>query len=363
MMSALAGHQPLGARRALLTGVLLAAACLLVVTLFAATGSERLAWDFRTAYLPAAEAVLDGESPYEDPSSSAVTEGRAYVYPPQLAFALAPFTVVSPNVAAVLGSLGAILALVGALAVVGVRDPLCYLALIVWAPTWNTLEMANVSALLALGLAFAWRYRARGLPLSLALGLVVSTKLFLWPLLLWTIVTRRVRAAALAIAVGLGVTCASWATLGFAGLTSYPDLVSRLAADDSYSIVGVASQLGLGEPVSRVLMVVAGLFLLLACASSGRHDDYRAFTYSIAASLALTPVVWQHYLVLLAVPLAIARPRFSAIWLLPIILWVSPRSGNGDGLDTILPLIVTVLLVAFMVARSPDGARARAATA
>ena len=90
-----------------------------------------------------------------------------------------------------------------------------------------------------------------------------------------------------------------------------------------------------------------------------RADDLRAFTYAIGGALALSPIMWQHYLVLLAVPLAISRPRFSMFWLLPIILWVSPRAGNGDGLETLLPAVVVATLLAAIVAASERGTERR----
>jgi hypothetical protein len=42
----------------------------------------------------------------------------------------------------------------------------------------------------------------------------------------------------------------------------------------------------------------------------------RVFRLSIVAALATSPIVWNHYLVLLYVPLALTRPRFSPVWLL-----------------------------------------------
>jgi hypothetical protein len=61
--------------------------------------------------------------------------------------------------------------------------------------------------------------------------------------------------------------------------------------------------------------------------------------------------VWLHYLVLLIVPLAIFRPRFSALWLLPILLWTSPRPGYAEGFLTFLPAIAAAILVATLLAR------------
>ena len=60
--------------------------------------------------------------------------------------------------------------------------------------------------------------------------------------------------------------------------------------------------------------------------------------------------MWLHYLVALLVPLAILRPRFSAIWLLPVLLWVSPKPGYAEGVQTFGPAIVAAILVAAILA-------------
>ena len=61
-----------------------------VVGMSAAQGL--LAWDVRFAYLPAAEAVLDGDSPYPALDDPILEDQKGYVYPPQLLLALVPFT-------------------------------------------------------------------------------------------------------------------------------------------------------------------------------------------------------------------------------------------------------------------------------
>src|SRR5262249_12788009 len=91
-----------------------------------------------------------------------------------------------------------------------------------------------------------------------------------------------------------------------------------------------------------------------------RGDDERSFICTIAATLALTPIVWLHYLTLLLVPMAIARPRLSALWFVPILLWVSPRPGYPVGYETYAPAIVTTVVVIFLLAR-PNGRRVGAA--
>jgi hypothetical protein len=48
--------------------------------------------------------------------------------------------------------------------------------------------------------------------------------------------------------------------------------------------------------------------------------------------------------VLLLVPLAIARPRFSAVWLLPLLLWLTPLNGNGQLIQPLLPMLVAAAM-------------------
>jgi alpha-1,2-mannosyltransferase len=333
------------------TAVLVAVAVMLLVTLVAATGSTKLAWDFHASYLEAAESVRTGHSPY----SSSID--LAYVYPPVLAELLVPFTLVPEDVASLLAFVGSFAAVMGALALVGVRDVRCYAAVVIWAPGWNSFEMANVTAVLTLLAALVWRYRDRPWPAAGALGGALSVKLFLWPLLVWAAATRRARTSLLAMAVGLAAVLASWAVIGFAGLTAFPDQLREIQFANSYSLVGMAAALGIDPLAGRVAMVVVGGALLVAVGYLGQRDEEaRAFACAIVAALVLTPVVWMHYLVLLAVPLGIARPRFAPIWLLPIVLWVSPRAGNGEGLQPFVPaLVVAVLFVALVVA--PVGMR------
>jgi len=181
----------------------------------------------------------------------------------------------------------------------------------------------------------------------------------LWPLIVWAVATRRLRAAWLALALGTAITFAAWAAIDFKSLTAYPALVSRISeiqVERSYSIPGMAAALGFDPVVGQALMLIAGAALLVVGVNLGRHgDDRRAFTCALAATLALTPIVWQHYLAILVVPLALARPRFSALWLLPAVLWLSPRVGNGDGLEPFLPALVVVLLVSLLLARPRVG--------
>lgn len=348
-------HSP---RRGLLTAALVVVASVWTVALLSfSLGEGLLAWDVRFAYLPAAEAVLEGNSPYPALDDPILEDQKGYVYPPQLLMALLPLTPLPIEAVAVLMALG-MLGLVGlTLWILGVRDLRCYAAAALWMPVASGVLLSNLSIPLAFALAVAWRYREDVGRSAGALGLSVSSKLLLWPLLLWSIARGHVRTVAWAVVLGLGVTLAAWAAIGFDGLTRYPDLLARLdeiQSANSYSFVGMAATLGLGEPVGRGLALAVGLALLAACVVLARRgDDLRSFTCAVAATLALSPIVWLHYLVLLLVPVAVARPRFSPLWLLPILLWVSPKPGYAEGVQTFAPAIVAAVLCFFLL-REPD---------
>jgi alpha-1,2-mannosyltransferase len=314
-----------------------------------------LAWDVRYAYLPAAEAVLDGDSPYPALDDPILEDQKGYVYTPQLLFALVPFTPLPNGVVGVIVAVGLVALLLLTLRLVEVRDIRCYAAALLWVPSVSGVLLGNLSIPLAFAVAVAWRYRDETWKPAWALGLAISAKFLMWPLLVWTVATRRLRMTAWAVAIGLMATLAAWAAIGFDGLTGYPDLLRRLSdiqSERSYSIVGMASTAGLGEPVGQALTLLAGAALLVGCVVwARRSDDTRSFTCAVVATLVLSPIVWLHYLVVLLVPVALARPRFSLLWLLPVLLWVSPKPGYAEGVQTFAPAIAVAILVAVLLAR------------
>ena len=357
-----------GRRPSILTVVLVALGAGAMFGLAGLSAAEGLlAWDVRFAYLPAAESVLDGNSPYPALDDPILDEQKGYVYPPQLLFLLLPLTVLPVGVASALVAAGMIALLLLTLRVLEVRDVRCYAAALLWVPAISGVLLSNLSIPLAFALAVMWRYRDEVWPTALALGLAVSAKLLLWPMFVWTIATRRLRTLALALLVGGVVTFAAWAAIGFDGLTTYPDLLDRLSelqSERSYSLVGIAATSGLDPVVGSGLALLVGVGLLAGCVYFARHDDEpRAFTCAIVATLALSPVVWLHYLVALLVPMAILRPRFSALWLLPVLLWVSPKPGYSEGIQTFGPAIEVAVLVTFLLVRRSGPSKAVVAPA
>ncbi len=296
--------------------------------------------DLRVAYLGAADAVVHGRNPYPPLDDPVLARGEAYVYPPVLALAAAPLLLVPDSWLFPVAATSAAILVLLILYLARVRDWRCYGAAMLWPPVTNTLMTLNVSLILALLLVLAWRARNRPLISGLLIGSTIALKLFAWPLLAWPAAMRRGRTALLGIAAAAVLVIVPWAAIGFAGLREYPDLLRRvtdLESFESYSIPGALGALGVDPAAGRVIALATGIALVALVIVYGRRgDDRRAFVAAVLAALAASPIVWQHYYLALLVVVAVSRPRFSVVWLVPLLMWVGPFTGNGSAVQTLV---------------------------
>jgi hypothetical protein len=294
-------------------------------------------------FLDAGDAVLDGRSPYPERGAIEGQEGTFYVYPPLLALAIVPLSVLSVSAASSTFTVLGIFAVVGALRVLGVRDWRCYVLALAYPYTRDSLGIGAIGTFLALLVALVWRYRDDARLAGATTGVAIALKLFLAPLVLWLAFTRRLGAAAIGVATALALALLSWAAIGFRGIGDYVPLLrelSDLEAEQSYSALGLVSSLGAPSGLARIVVVLAGGALLVAAwraaHAGGSEGDRRSLTFVLAAALVLTPILWLHYLVLLVVPIALARPRLSWLWFVPLApvvgSWLDWYGGwaNGD---------------------------------
>ena len=304
-------------------------------------------------FVLAADAVRMGASPY---TIDLPAGWLGYVYPPLLAWLITPLTVLSMPVAVSLWAVLSVLFVVAALWILGVRDWRCYPVALLWPFNREAIEFGAIDSLLVLAVAVCWRFRDARLRASGGAGVAIALKLLLWPLALWLGLTGRVRTALMSAAAAALFILVPWALIGFQDLASYPSLLREVAAQQSgsYSLASFAEALDFAPKFGQVTASVVGAGLLYLAFRAARQRDLnrratdgRSLTLAITAALALTPVVWNHYLLLLLVPVAIARPRLSGIWFVPLALtalyffdWYRP-SPEGE-----LPPLIAVTAVA-----------------
>lgn len=330
-----------------------------VVVLFVGTiQDDSVAFDFR-AFYRSAGAVLDGNSPYPPAADPLTAESGPYVYPPLPALLAIPFRAIPLQPAGVVMMLLLVGVVLATLRVLDIRDWRCYGVAFLWPPILSAIQTGNLTLLLGLCAALSWRFRSRLMPTSSLVGVTLAAKFFLWPLVVWLGATRRLAAAGLSVAIGLGLLLLSWAAIGFAGIVDYPDLMTRLQdsiGDDSYTLHVVGLDLGLPHVVARAVWLAAGLVVLASVVVVGRRgDERRAFVLAMAAALALTPIVWLHYFALLLVVVGLMRPRLGVVWFVPLAMVLTPGSGDPTPFETSWTLGVAAVTIALAL-RASSGA-------
>jgi hypothetical protein len=298
----------------------LAPIVVLVASLSAyATSHTRLsaiAPDFRYGLYHQAKALIHTGVAF-DPVTAAVN-GENRIYTVLAALLATPFALLPAGAAADAATAILIAAAAGTSWILGVRDWRAYGATFLWAPVISAIESGNLTLVLGLVAALAWRFRDRPLRAGGFVGLAIGLKLFMWPLLLWLLATRRLAGAA----VGAAVELASFAlVLPFGSPTGFLRISHAVASvyeHRSFSLYVLFGQ----TPAARAIWLAAGL-LALAAVFAARTDE-AAFAWVIAACLLFSPIVWIHYFALMLVPIGVARPRFGAIWLVPLVYWLVP---------------------------------------
>jgi hypothetical protein len=220
--------------------------------------------------------------------------------------------------------------------VMGVRDWRCFAVSLLWPPVFYGAHLGAVSTLLALGVALSWRWRRSPWVAGTALGLVIAMKLFLLPVLLWLVASRRWRVASVSAVMTAVFVFVPWAAIGFQGMTRYPHVLSVLSAaeaPESLTIAATLRHFGASDLVGQIATTLAACALVVAVLRAGREKD--VFMLSIVLALVVSPIVWLHYFVLLLAILPLYAPELSLVWFLPVAFLAVPITpGRASGLQT-----------------------------
>ena len=327
-----------------------------------------VAVDFHVAYWPAANRLLHGLSPYVV-SRAQIDGGTAFVYPALSAVGFAPFALLSRGVAQVLYMLVGIACVPATLRVLKVEDWRVYGVAMLWLPVFVGWQSGNVTLPLVLMVALAWRHRDRPLAAGLVVAVAISLKPFVWPIGLWLLATRRWKAAAWALVSGAIINLLVWAVVGFGQIHTYLHLsneVTNALWRGGYSLLAVAHHLGLGRTFGEALLLAGSLVAAATVVYLGlKRRERDALVVAVALMLLASPLLWSHYFALLLVPVALCRPRLSAVWGLPLLMWPLPPRQPVYGWEELIAWGVTILCITVAVTntaahavRQPDAARA-----
>jgi hypothetical protein len=290
----------------------------------AASSSDSLAADFKDELYPEATLMLDWTNPFPGPNA-VLENGHNLIWPPLAAFVVSPLTALPAGTASWVIALIGVLCSLLSLWIVGVRDWRVYGLFGLWPQVIGEIRLSHLTPALCVLLALAWRYRDARLAPGVAIGLAGAIKFFLWPLGVWLAAIGRARETVVAALVA---AASLLLVLPFTNLGDYLRTLVDLGKvfdQDSSSPFGFLVQIGVGETPAHAATYVLGAALLVACWRRA------SFGCAVAAALVLSPIVWLDYYAVAAVPLAIVRPRLSAVWFAPLATWGLLGAGLGSG--------------------------------
>jgi hypothetical protein len=294
----------------------------------AAAGST-LGYDYQ-AYIGAAQRLLDGRPLYD--TTVDVAGGFAiYLYPPPFALAMVPFALL-PATAGLWAWLGLLTAtFVLAVAILPVRREVRWLVLLFAGLSWPflyTMKLGQVTPLLFLALAAGWRWLDRPARLGISMAIGTATKLQPAVLFLWAAATRRWRAIWIGAGLVLALAVVSTALVGTAAWADYVALLRRvsspIATPHNFTPGAIAYQAGADQPMaSLVQWAWLGVVAVVTLFAWVRRDSETSYVVTVVASQAVSPLLWDHYAMILLIPVAflLERRRWWAA-AIPLVTWL-----------------------------------------
>jgi alpha-1,2-mannosyltransferase len=291
-----------------------------------AVAGDTLGYDF-LAYHGAVERVMNGERLYDMSYTETGGFGLFY-YPPTFAPLLLPFALLAaePAVWTWIGlSLAAFVLGVAILPVSrSVRWWILLLAGLSF-PFVYAVKLGQVGPILFLAFAIGWR--GMDAPVRLGGSAAVGAAIKLQPglVLVWALLTRRFRAVVVGSVVLalLGVA----ATL-LAGVSAWSDFVTLIrtvgdpiATERNLTPGAVAYQLGATTTLAAGVQLLSTIGLVVAFLVAIRWTaDEASYLVAVIASQLASPILWDHYAMLLLLPVAylVSAGRWWAL-LIPLV--------------------------------------------
>jgi hypothetical protein len=283
-------------------------------------------------FLRAGKALLHDMPVYPRPGTPAVYSGFSFVYPFVTAWPFVPLAALSTSLGVAVFFGLSVAAVVAAALIGSKRDFTAVVLVLCTAYTITGLQLGSLSPLLFAGTVFLWRLRDRPAAFGVLAACVVASKLFLAPLLLWPLLAGRRRA----FAWGSCCTVAALAlgfVLGPIGPHAYSHMLSQLGAHEAqsgFSLTGAIMTAGLGFTAAELAAAAIACAVLITAYVGFRRlgNEHVLLSGAAAASLIASPVVWSHYLVLLAAPFLAMRAKRRWLLALAVASWIiSPPHG------------------------------------
>ena len=275
-----------------------------------ASAGETLGFDF-LAYHQAAVRLLNGQ-PLYDMSYQTTGGFGLFYYPPTFAPLILAIGLLSETTAVwtwtaiLIGSfvLGVVVMPVSRT----VRWWIVLLAGLSW-PFAYAIKLGQVGPILFLLFAVGWRWLDEPIRLGVSMALGTAIKLQPGILFVWALLTKRW--AAVVVGAVVLVFIAAVATL-LAGVNAWSDFLTlvRTVGDPittahNFTPGSIAYQLGASAQVAGIIQLASTIVVVGAVIVAARMATPEAgYLVAVIASQLLSPVLWDHYAMLLLLPVA-----------------------------------------------------------
>ena len=271
---------------------------------------DTLGFDF-LAYHQAAVRLLNGQ-PLYDMSFQTTGGFGLFYYPPTFAPLIVPFGFLSATTA--VWTWTAIL--VGSFAVGVVVLPVSrtvrwwvvLLAGLSW-PFAYAVKLGQVGPVLFLLFAIGWRWLDDPIRLGASAALGTASKLQPAIIFVWAILTRRWAAVATGAVVLVALAIAATLLAGPSAWSDFATLVRQvgdpITTEHNFTPGAVAYQLGLSAELASLVQIACTVLVVVAVVAAARWATAEAsYLVAVIASQLLSPILWDHYAMLLLLPVA-----------------------------------------------------------
>jgi alpha-1,2-mannosyltransferase len=329
-------------------------------------------------YWTAASHLLDGEPIYSAAQLAGpyAPQGQdGFLYPPPFAALAIPLVWLAPGGAATAewlwSGLGLVLLVAVALALhrserLGERFAalrgrgrwLVVIAAVTFPPVIGELSIGNVHLVLLSLLTLAWlgirRGDTTGVWLTgIGIGTATVIKVFPGVLILWLLLTGRVRAAATSVIAGAVLVLVTLPITGIEPWLQYPTVLANLSAvvetQDTISPT-IWLEPAIGFTAARLIVTAVGLAVLAWAAIRGGRSAAPATSFGLAVviSVLIAPNVFHHYLAIFVLPMLLALGAGVGIaWL--AVGYVLMSGGKQPALGELSWIVNRVMPTAGMV--------------
>jgi alpha-1,2-mannosyltransferase len=339
------------ARTALPILALLSLAFGVVATL--AFAGDTLGYDFR-AYHEAIVRLTSGEPLYDMTYTETGGFGLFY-YPPTFAPLLLPFALLAEQPAIWSWIALSLVAFLVGVAILPVSRSVRWWILLLAGlsfPFVYAVKLGQVGPILFLAFAVGWRGMDDPVRLGVSGAIGAAIKLQPGLVLVWALLTRRFQAVAVGgvVLVVLAVVATVLATFGAWSdfLTLLRTVTDPIATERNLTPGAVAFQLGAPTGVAAALQLLSTVAVVAAVVAAIRWSgDEASYLVVVIASQLVSPILWDHYAMLLLLPVAylLSAGRWWALAIPLVTAW--PLVGVTP--PFVYPIVFWVTLIATLV--------------